>query len=292
MLSCELCCSFRALRLLCLILLQWSSLKKPFFSLKCSVLGGLGFIFGCPLRSCPARRQTSHCLPADSPPCCCVVRPVVQALFCCVLHYTLWQSRSVVAGCLGNGGLRQQWTCITVGTGCLGNGWLHQQWACIPLGQVASVMMDAPPPQSVSGRLNGDRLKSRFCSSHWATPTALSLQSPGLAHCPCLAQSQVQPSQVSGCQFNRAPGQVRPVGSAGQGWLPPPRLPASPGSSAWRPTSPLHLGISPFRGQQRLVWKCSSDSPFANSTRAPILGCSHSAILSPLALMLFNILLI
>ena len=91
---------------------------------------------------------------------------------------------------------------------------------------------------------------------------ALSLQSPGLAHCPSLAQSQVQPSHVSICRFNRAPGQARPVGSAGQGRPPPPRLLASSGGgSAWRPVSPLHLGICPFCGQQRSVWKCSSDSP-------------------------------
>ena len=123
-------------------------------------------------------------------------------------------------------------------------------------------MVDAPPPQSVSDCLHRDRLKSRSCSSHWATPDALSLQSPGRAHCPSLAQSQVQPSHVSGCQFNRAPGQARPVGSTGQGRPPPPRLPASPGrGSAWRPVSPLHLGIFPFCGQQRSVWKCSSDSP-------------------------------
>ena len=31
---------------------------------------------------------------------------------------------------------------------------------------------------------------------------------PGLTHCSSLVQSQVQPSQVSGCQFNRAPGTV------------------------------------------------------------------------------------
>ena len=125
-------------------------------------------------------------------------------------------------------------------------------------------MVDAPPPQSVSGHLHGDCLKSRFCLSHWATPNALSLLSPGLGHCPSLAQSQVQPSYISGCRFNSAPGQARPVGSAGQGQPPPPRLLASPGrGSAWRPTSPLHLGISPFRGQQRSVWKSSSNSPLS-----------------------------
>ena len=140
--------------------------------------------------------------------------------------------------------------------GCISSGLISQ------LGWVASVMVDAPTPQSISGHLHGACLKSQFCSSHWATPNALSLQSPGRAHCPSLAQSQVQPSHVSGCQFNGAPGQAHPVGRI----------------SAWHPASFLYLGVSPFCGQQRSVWKCSTDSPFADSTRAPILGCSHSAI--------------
>ena len=42
-------------------------------------------------------------------------------------------------------------------------------------------MVDVPPPQSVSDRLHGEHLKSWFCLFHWATPNALSLQSPGLA---------------------------------------------------------------------------------------------------------------
>ena len=41
-LSCELCCSFRAVRLLHLILLQQNSLKKPFLS-QMLCLGGFGF---------------------------------------------------------------------------------------------------------------------------------------------------------------------------------------------------------------------------------------------------------
>ena len=92
--------------------------------------------------------------------------------------------------------------------GCVGSGLVSQ------LGWVASVIVDAPPPQSVSDLPPGDRLKSQFCSSHWATLNALSLQSPGLAPCPSLVQSQVQPSQVSGRRFNRAPREARPAGSA------------------------------------------------------------------------------
>ena len=76
MLSCELCCSFRAVRLLCLILLQQSSLKNPFFSQMLCV-GGVGLYFSMSVEvSCPVRRQTSHCLAAETPPCCCVIRPV------------------------------------------------------------------------------------------------------------------------------------------------------------------------------------------------------------------------
>ena len=135
------------------------------------------------------------------------------------------------------------------------------------------VMVHAPPAQSVSDRLHGERLKLWFCSSHWATRDALSLQSPGLAYCPSLVQSQVQPSQVSGCRFNRAPGQARPVGSAGWGRPPPPRLPASPGrGTAWHPASFLYLGVSPFCGQQTSVWKCSSDSPLRGFNESSNLG--------------------
>ena len=56
---------------------------------------------------------------------------------------------------------------------------------------------------------------------------------------------------------------------------------ASAKTSAWHPASLLYLGISPFCGQQRSVWKCGPDSPFVHSLRASILGCSHQAILSP-----------
>ena len=60
---------------------------------------------------------------------------LLQALlFCCVLCHALRWSLSVVAGCLGNGRLHQQWVCISVGTGCLGSGWLRQQWVCISVG--------------------------------------------------------------------------------------------------------------------------------------------------------------
>ena len=134
---------------------------------------------------------------------------------CCGLCHALWWSIFVVACCLSNGRLRPQWVCISVGTGCLGNGWLRQQWACISVGAGCLGSGGCPFPTECLGPSARNSLKSRFCSSHWANPNALFLQSPGLAHSPSLAQSQVQPSHVSGCRFNGAPGHVRPVGSAG-----------------------------------------------------------------------------
>ena len=49
-------------------------------------------------------------------------------------------------------------------------------------------------------------------------------------------------------------------------------------ASAWCPTSPLYLGISLFCGQQRSVWKRSSDSPlraFTESFNPGLLSQRH-----------------
>ena len=91
-------------------------------------VGGSGFIFGCPLR-CPAQlggRLATVCLPSLCPAVVWFALLLQALLFCCGLHHALRRSLSVVAGCLGNGRLRQQWACISVGTGCLDNGWLSQ----------------------------------------------------------------------------------------------------------------------------------------------------------------------
>ena len=73
--------------------------------------------------SCPARRQTSHCLPAEAPPCCCVVRPVaagsavllwsqprpvVESLCCSGLPWQR-QAASAVGVYLSRDGLPGQW---------------------------------------------------------------------------------------------------------------------------------------------------------------------------------------
>ena len=179
-------------------------IKKKTFFLRCSVWEGWGFIFECPL-CCPAHLGGSLvtiCLPSLRPagvrfalllqalPFCCSLRPAATG-------YTLQRSLSVVPGCLGNGRLRQQWACTSVGVDCLGNG-------------------GSPSPMEL--RFQGTSPPGAFgiavFLSHYATPNAVSLESPGLAHCPSPVQSQVQPSQVSGCRFNRAPGQAHFVQTA------------------------------------------------------------------------------
>ena len=124
MLSCELCCSFRAVRLLCLILLQQSSLNNPppfFFFLKCSVLRGLGFIFGCPIR-CPAQlegRLATVWLPRLCPAVVCFAlflpvllwsppRPAAVSLRCRVLPQQR-QAVLAVSMYLSRDGLPRQW---------------------------------------------------------------------------------------------------------------------------------------------------------------------------------------
>ena len=168
-------------------------------------LGGLGFsLLVSVVLSCPARRQSSHYLPAG-------VRFALflQALRCFGLRpaatgYALWRSLSVVAGCLGNGRLRQQWACTSVGADCLGNG-----------GRPSPTELRCPGFScALREPLYPERLESPSCLSHCATPNAVSLEFPGLVHCPSPIQSQVQPSQVSDCQFNRAPRPVCFVRSA------------------------------------------------------------------------------
>ena len=137
------------------------------------------------------------------------------ALLLCT-GYALQRSLSVVAGCLGNGRLHQQWACISVGAGCLGNCSLHQQWACVSVGMGCLGNGGRPSAtERLRDRLHDEHLESPFCQSNCTIPNAVSLQSPGLAHCPSPFQSQVQPSQVSSCCFNRAPGQACPEGITG-----------------------------------------------------------------------------
>ena len=93
---------------------------------------------------------------------------------CCGLRHALRRSLFIVACCLSNGRLRQQWACISVGTGCLGIGWLRQQWACISVGAGCLRSGGRPSPTERLGPSARDSLKSRFCSSHWVSQTICS----------------------------------------------------------------------------------------------------------------------
>ena len=105
-------------------------------------------------------------------------------------------------------------------------------------------------------------------------------KSPGLAHCLSLVLSDRYanlPSQISDFWFNRAPRPVHFVRSAAalQCQL---KWPHEPKGLRWHSMSLLHLGISPFCGQQRSIWKYGLDSPSVPSLRAAILSCSYHAI--------------
>ena len=79
------------------------------------------------------------------------------------MGYALRWSLSVVAGCLGNGRLSQQWACISVGAGCLGNGRLRQQWACISVGTGCLGNGGRPSPtEHLRDRFHEERLESPF----------------------------------------------------------------------------------------------------------------------------------
>ena len=104
-----------------------------------------------------------------------------------------------MVGCVSNGRLHQQWECTSVGAECLGND-----------GRLSPKELHRPGFSCACTRSVWNRC---YLLSHCATPNAVSLESPGLAHCPSSVQSQVQPSQVSDSWFNRAPGPVRFVWS-------------------------------------------------------------------------------
>ena len=149
-------------------------------------------------------------------------------------------------------------------------------------------MVDAPPPQSISDRLHGDRLKSWFCSSHWVPQTI----------CPCNPLGWAT-FQVS-FSLKSSPLKSQVAGSTGH---PDKRalwgLPGRAGRR--RPGCQLHQAdLLPGVPCLFYAWEfphsvgnkdqSGNAAPthlFADSMKAPILGCSHSAILSPLLSSLF-----
>ena len=206
---------------------------------------------------------------------------------CCGLRHALRRSLFVVACCLSNSRLRRQWACISVGTGCLGNGWLRQQWACISVGAGCLRSGGHPSPTERLGPSALDSLKSRFCSSHWVSQAICPCNPLGWATVQVSFSLKYSPlkSQVAGS--TRHPDKRALWGLLGRAGCRRPGCRLRQADLLPGVPCLLYLGVSPFCGQQRSVWKCSTDSPFANSTRAPILGCSHSAILSPLPSICF-----
>ena len=119
---------------------------------------------------------------------------------CCALGHALRQSLFIVACCLSNGRLRQQWACISVGTGCLGNGWLRQQGACISVGAGCLGSGGRPSPIECLGPSARDSLKSRFYSSHWVSQTICPCNPLGWATVQVSFSLKISPlkSQVAG----------------------------------------------------------------------------------------------
>ena len=204
----------------------------------------MSIIFECPL-CCPA--QLGGCLVTICLPRLCPagVRFVLllQALpFCCSLcpaamGYALWQSLSVLLGCLGNGRLRQQWACTSVGADCLGNG-------------------GRPSPTEL--RFKGTSSLVAFGIAVLFFPLRYPKRChPGISWAvslskSCSVSSSALPSLRLPAQQGTRMGALcadRCVAPPQRGPPPHQQLAAPAKSSAWHPASPLYLGISPFCGQ-------------------------------------------
>ena len=124
-------------------------------------------------------------------------------------------------------------------------------------------MVDAPPPRSVSGTVSTGSVWNRRFVCPTVLPQKLCFCNP--LGCPTV---QVPFSQIDmpvcplKSQISSSTG--HPDKRALCGAL----CRASHRHPAWRPASPLYLGISLFCGQQRSVWKRSSDSPLRAFTES------------------------
>ena len=135
-------------------------------------------------------------------------------------------------------------------------------------------MADAPPAGSCALREppNSERLESPFCLSHCATPNALPWAGS------LFKSRSVSSSALSGLRLPVQQGTWNSALLCGTLWSAsalghgpqPHQLLATPFKiSGWRPMFVLYLGISPFCGQQRSVWKCVPDSPSPRIQREP-----------------------
>ena len=183
-------------------------------------------------------------------PFCCGLRPVAMG-------YTLRQSLSVVPGCLGNSRLCQQWACTSVGADCLGNGGrpspteLHFEKTSSPGAFEIAILFVAlryskhcVPGISWAGSLS----KSRSVSSSALSGLSLLVQQ-GTRNSALLYEALWIASAL-----RRRPELHRLLATPAK-------------TSAWCPASLLYLGISPFCGQLRSVWKFIPDSPSSRIQR-------------------------
>ena len=201
---------------------------------------------------------------------------------CCVLRHALRRSLFVVACCLSNGRLRQQWACISVGMGCLGNGWLRQQWACILVGAGCLGSGGHPSPTERLEPSARDSLKSWFCSSQWVSQTICRPCNP-------LGWPTVQVS------FNLKSSPLKSQVASSTGHLDKHALWEALGRASCRhPGCRLHQAeVLPGIPRPLYTWEfprfvgnndqSGNAAPThlsADSRRAPIVGCSHRIILS------------
>ena len=165
--------------------------------------------------------------------------PFCSGLRPAAMGYALQQSLSVVPGCLSNGRLRQQWACTSVGADCLGNGGcpfpteLHFKGTSSPgaFGMAVLFVALRYPRCCVPGiSWAGSLSKSHSVSSSALSGLSLPVQQG--THDSALLYGVLWSTSA----LRRGPQPHRP-----------PAAPAK--TSAWRPASPLYLGIFPFCGQ-------------------------------------------
>ena len=105
-------------------------IKKPFFS-QMLCLEGFGLYFWMSVEvTCPAWRQSSHCLPSEAPPCFCEARPVMAGS-----AVLLWSPPRPEAESLCCSGLpRQQQSASAVGVYLSRDGLPRQRLAASAVG--------------------------------------------------------------------------------------------------------------------------------------------------------------
>ena len=201
---------------------------------------------------------------------------------CYGLRHALQRSLFVVACCLGNSRLRQQWACISVGTGCLGNGRLCQQWVCISVGAGCLGSGGRPSPTERLGPSAQDSLKSQFCSSHGVPRTLCSCNPLGLPTVQVSFSLKSSPLKSQVASSTGHPDKHALWGLLGRAGCRRPgcRLRQAdllPGILCLPYTWEFLRSV----GNKDQSGNATPTHLFADSTRAPIQGCSHSAILSP-----------